>query len=229
MTSPRSLRWGIIFIAAGILWLLVSNDTISHSVFYYLLALWPVLLIAIGIELIFRRTRLHALAYVSPLIIALAIFFAGREAYFVEQGDHDGRGSVFVQEVGDVETLQAVIELGDYNLFVRARADNKLRGYMSGQRSRPSIDYRQSNSSGLFEVKDNHRWLDWDWDVLPNVHLAGRRWRDPELRVDLPQDKLVSLQLHGDDSEVDLNLADLSLKELIARVNEVSLSLEIGS
>jgi hypothetical protein len=45
-------------------------------VFPRLFALWPVLLIAIGVEIIFRRTKLYFLAFLSPIIIAAAFIAA---------------------------------------------------------------------------------------------------------------------------------------------------------
>ena len=76
MTSPRSLRWGLTFIAAGLFWLLIRLDVISAEVFLYALTLWPLWLIAIGIEMIFKRGNLRALGYISPALM-VGVFVLG--------------------------------------------------------------------------------------------------------------------------------------------------------
>jgi hypothetical protein len=79
-----SIRWGIIWIGIGLLFLAINLELLDTLVFPRLFALWPVLPIAIGIEMIFRRTKLYFLTFLSPLLIAGAFLFA---AY--AQGDWD--------------------------------------------------------------------------------------------------------------------------------------------
>lgn len=71
-----SIRWGVIFIGIGLFFLAINLELLDSLVFPRLFALWPVLLIAIGLELIFRRTRLYFLAFLSPIIIAGAFIAA---------------------------------------------------------------------------------------------------------------------------------------------------------
>ncbi|MFQ5608187.1 MAG: LiaI-LiaF-like domain-containing protein, partial [Candidatus Zixiibacteriota bacterium] len=230
MTSPRSLRWGVILISAGVLWLLVSADIISPHVVEYLFYLWPVLLIAIGIELVFRGSKLKALAYLSPLMLAIVAFLAGQEAYYVEQNyDHRSGGS-FVREIPAGETLQTHLELGDYDLYVRARSDNKVRGRMTGAYPSPKVEYSSGDGVTTVDVRDNPALFGWrwGWNEFHSV-LNASNSRYPELRVDLPQNTPVKMTLDGEESNADLNLADVSLAELIANVDEVTLSLEIGN
>ncbi|HBY99857.1 MAG TPA: hypothetical protein DEO84_00925 [candidate division Zixibacteria bacterium] len=71
-----SIRWGVIFIGIGLLFLAINLELLDTLVFPRLFSLWPVLLIAIGVEIIFRRTRFYFLAFLSPLIIAAAFIAA---------------------------------------------------------------------------------------------------------------------------------------------------------
>ena len=71
-----SIRWGVIWIGIGLLFLAINLELLDSLVFPRLFSLWPVLLIAIGVELIFRRTRLYFLAFLSPLLIAGAFMIA---------------------------------------------------------------------------------------------------------------------------------------------------------
>lgn len=71
-----SIRWGVIWIGVGLFFLGINLQLLDTLVFPRLFSLWPILLIAIGVELIFRRTRFYFLAFISPLIIAAAFIFA---------------------------------------------------------------------------------------------------------------------------------------------------------
>jgi hypothetical protein len=71
-----SVRWGIIFIGIGLLFLAINLELLDTLVFPRLFSLWPILLIAIGLEIMFRRTRLYFLALLSPILIAGAFIAA---------------------------------------------------------------------------------------------------------------------------------------------------------
>ncbi len=71
-----SIRWGVIWIGVGFIFLAINFEVMDSLVFPRLFSLWPVLLIAIGVELIFRKTKLYFLALLSPLLIAAAFILA---------------------------------------------------------------------------------------------------------------------------------------------------------
>jgi len=71
-----SIRWGVIWVGIGLFFLAINFEVMDSLVFPRLISLWPILLIAIGVELIFRKTRLYFLALISPLLIAAAFILA---------------------------------------------------------------------------------------------------------------------------------------------------------
>ena len=71
-----SIRWGVIWIGVGFLFLAINFGVLDKLVFPALFSLWPILLIAIGVELIFRKTKFYFLALLSPLLIAAAFIIA---------------------------------------------------------------------------------------------------------------------------------------------------------
>jgi hypothetical protein len=232
MTSPRSLRWGIVFIGFGLFWLLYNNSTISGHGFWYLLTLWPLFLIAIGIEMIFKRTQLKALAYISPALLAVAFLFAGMEAHQDElhgTGRHSDR---FSKKVSDgTQLLRAKVELGEYDLYVRASSNSKLRGGMTGSHSAPAIDFVESGTDATLDVKDRSSLFSWDWHSFPGVFHVGSLGsnRYPEFKLEAPTELPLSLEIEGEESHVELNLKNLSLEDVIANVNDISMSVTIGS
>lgn len=74
---PGRLRTGVLFIGLGIALLLYNMDRLDGWYFLDLLHLWPVLLVAIGIEIISRNSSTPWLGYLSPLLVAGAFVYAG--------------------------------------------------------------------------------------------------------------------------------------------------------
>ena len=60
------IRNGAILISAGVVLLFNTMDYLSWSVWFRIFSLWPVILVAIGIELLFKRTLLSFLTLISP-------------------------------------------------------------------------------------------------------------------------------------------------------------------
>lgn len=69
----RSYLRGIIIILLGVILLANNFQILPWSVWYELLRLWPAILIAIGVDLIFRKSSLSFLQILSPLVIIAAI------------------------------------------------------------------------------------------------------------------------------------------------------------
>ncbi|MBI3872733.1 MAG: hypothetical protein HY304_06630 [candidate division Zixibacteria bacterium] len=81
------VRTGVILIAVGVLLLLNSTGVVDFGSWRYIWKLWPVILIAIGVEKIFSATgSLKPLAWLSPIIIV------GVVTYAVVAGGRDSGG-----------------------------------------------------------------------------------------------------------------------------------------
>mgnify|MGYP000558604134 CR=1 FL=1 len=70
-----SLRWGILLLCIGLTFLANNLGYLDFNVWGSIITLWPVLIIAVGIEIIFRRTKLWFLSLASPLLIAAAFVY----------------------------------------------------------------------------------------------------------------------------------------------------------
>ncbi len=232
MTSARSVRWGMFFIAMGVFWLLVENNVIAPRVFLYALSLWPLLLVAIGIEMIFKRTKLKALSYLSPALLGLALTAVAVEAYHYERGDNPMYNSSFSRNLDTgVETLRASVELGDYDLLVRARSGEKVRAKMVGAHSMPKIVFTQDETGAELIVTDDNGWFSWGgrgWPLMMTSNGFNSN-REPEYRLDVPENTALDLKLTGSDSYAELDLTHALLGELLADLDEVELKLKIGA
>ncbi|MFQ5608003.1 MAG: hypothetical protein ACE5GA_08655, partial [Candidatus Zixiibacteriota bacterium] len=210
----------------------VRSDVISSQVFLLALMLWPLWLIVIGIEMIFKRTRLSALAYVSPVLMAAVFLLAGLEARDVERGSHgEGRFSYrYSQRIeSEVDALKASIEIGDYDLLVRSRNDKRIRGRMTGWQRTPKMEYNVEGTQATLKSKPSSSIFSWSGRPIRGlIHINGHGLGEPEYRVDVPDEMPLELELNGDDCNAELNLAESSLKSLTAKLDDVSISLVVG-
>ncbi len=120
-----SIRWGIIWIGIGLLFLAINFGVLDSLVFPALFSLWPVILIAIGVELIFRKTRLYFLALLSPFLIAAAFIFAAvyaggyswsfsefwKEWSWNYEGEKHFTEEIYIES--DVDTIRLKMDVGD--------------------------------------------------------------------------------------------------------------------
>ena len=93
--SVGKFRTGVILIALGVVLLLHTTDVIDSGFWRMLLKLWPVLLIAIGLEKIFMATsNLKPLAFISPVLIVAVVIWAAvageRGGYWIIDEDFVG-------------------------------------------------------------------------------------------------------------------------------------------
>ena len=67
--SPSRVRWGLTLILIGGLCLAINMGNLSWWIFLDFLYLWPVALIAIGLEMIVKKTRFQNFAYLSSVLL----------------------------------------------------------------------------------------------------------------------------------------------------------------
>ena len=198
---------GAIFIlAVGVVFLLSNLGLLALDVWRVVLRLWPLLLVAIGLDiLVGRRSRIGGLI---GMVILLGVFFAA--LWFMGAGLPTGRGLAseqIDQPLEGAEQARVDLELGVGNLRLEAlqEADSLVSGSL---RMRDMDDVRQDysvqNGAAIYSLEEVGG---------PNVTIPGRDndviW-DLGLAQSLPLDLDVSLGV----GEMELDLAELQLNSL---------------
>ena len=222
--TPARFRWGIILIQIGLLILLRNFGALSDSFWEDLLIWSPVLLIAIGIEKIFTKSRLQLISYATSVLIlfgGLAIAFSS------SWSDLDGG---FFSEVTyqreydpDVKKLKARLKLKETNLTIRDSGDDLLFGRFDKFTRKPRIDYdlegdeatisltgqRHSYLGGVVKINidESQDWyLRFSRDVPLDMECTGD---GSDIHLNLSTTPLARLDLQADDARVYLKLGDL--------------------
>jgi hypothetical protein len=221
--TPSRFRWGLLLISFGVLLILSNADVIGGDFWWELLVWWPILLIAIGIEKIFLKTRLEFISYLAPfLIVATMVYVA------IETGPDYDRDGIFSryrwsEEIDPsvhsikarVDHDRADIRVGHTGTYLAtARIDRFIR--------KPDIDF--SKSDGVAEI-----------NISPRIGCGGnivifgkhRRWND--WLVSFSDETALDLSCYGDRSDVDLNLQSIPLEKLLVENDDGEIYLKVGT
>jgi len=200
--------WPILLVTAGVLLLLNNLGMVSWSVWFMLLRLWPVLLIAIGLDLMIgRRTLLGAVAafvVVGGLVGGAAWFAAsGRSLAPVGQ-----RIEEIAYPLGAFESADVLLAPGVGSMRVRALSDsaNFVEGTLQLRPGETLVDEfaaRGVNANLELRSRGQRRGLGhwgpqdgWAWDVA--LHDAV----------------MLDLEIEMGVGQLDLELTHLRIREL---------------
>ncbi len=202
------VRTGLLLIGTGLILLGNTLGYLNWFVWKDLLRLWPVLLIAIGAEMIFKRSKLPALAYISPILIAGCFIYAvyGGGA-FADNGDSAEKNqSLFVvsnEQVKDLKSLDIEIDckLGDFQ-FVSTDAE-AFKGEFEYYGQEPKFEFSTEDDIGRIKLKYRD-----DKIKFKGLHRDGC---DSYLYI--TDNKPISLNIDAGVVDLDLDLRDIEITE----------------
>lgn len=227
-----SIRWGIIWIGIGLFFLAINFEVMDRLVFPALFSLWPVLLIAIGVELIFRKTKFYFLALLSPLLIATAFIFAavyaGGYSWSINEFWKDWSwtyegGKQFSQEIpleSDIDTLFLSIDLGDSEFGISRTADTIFSVQANYIKKSPILTVRTEGSSADIEYRSRD-------NESASIFSLGKHISRSDFEVFAGVKLALEISTNNDRPEFDfsdLNLANTTLsldsKETVIRCTQ---------
>ncbi|HWR82428.1 MAG TPA: hypothetical protein VN285_03935, partial [Candidatus Deferrimicrobium sp.] len=210
-------------ILIGVL-LLLRNAEVFNDNFWADLLLWfPVVLIAVGIEKIFAKSRAKIVSYLTSVLLfvgGLYIAFAG------SRGDTTGSffsKSTFSQNYDpSVSAVHAVVDLDDADLTIRDSGDELVYGQFDRFTRKPRIDYEVSGSEARVKLTSRPQSLlggavridtdeaqDWYLRFARNVPLEIEcSGHESDLHLNFSTTPLRRLKLDADDAEIYLKLGD---------------------
>lgn len=227
-----SIRWGIIWIGIGLFFLAINLELLDSLVFPRLFSLWPILLVAIGVELIFRRTRLYFLALLSPLLIAGAFMVAatakGDWGWSSDEFWHRWVWKANERKVDNIEiandsTVTALaidLECGPSNITIRPVSDHLFKATTEYYKRSPWIEHRIDG--GIEKISYSNR--EKTHLSLLGLNIAASR-SDFEISDNLP----VEAAIEATDDQPMLDFSRFQLKSLDLDIRSNKTTLYIGS
>jgi hypothetical protein len=205
--------WPIVLIGAGIVFLLNNLGVLSWDVWGALLRLWPVLLIAVGLDLLVgRRFPLGSalLAVVLVVVLALAVQGALPLAVTATASANVDRTETIAQTIDGAERATVDIAFGAGELNVAALPSDSaqlIEGTADLSRGESlRQNYRKNGEVGYFTLESAG-----SWSTGPDFVFAeqAKSW-DLNLNRDLPLD----LEVDTGAGKSTLDLVNLTLRRL---------------
>jgi len=223
--TPARFRWGLLFILVGTLMLLAEADVLNLNFVIELVYLFPFLLIAIGIEKIFAKTRLKVLSYLSSvLLVAGALWVAfDNSGYSSDQSFFESGSISWEIEDEPVDLIDADLRLGDANLTVRSASDDLFRARFDEWSLKPRSDMEIID--GIAEITLSARSLKRHFgDGIVGIDTG----HDDDWRVSFAKDTPLSLKCRGSHGDVHLNLAANPVRDLHLDMNDADIYVKFG-
>lgn len=217
------IRNGVILISVGIVFLLNNLGSLPWAVWMRILSLWPVILIAIGIEKIFAKTRLSFLTVLSPLLFLSAIL---GPAYFnrLEWGKTYHATETY-QYSKDQDTsltkVTAIVQFKSGDLQISSDPEKLISSNLDYWKRKPSAtyDYSDSDSSATIEIKDMDRGSKgWIW-----TGWGGKDWG-----IKLTDRVPIDLKIYAKATEGELDLSGLRVEDLNLDIKAANLEIRFG-
>lgn len=221
-THPRerSLFWPIVLIGAGVIWLLANFNLIQGLSWVSLARLWPLALIAAGLDLLFGRSRPVVGALIGLLTVGLAVglLVAGPRLGLAPAAP-ELKTERFTEPLGDASSAEVRLDLAEFPTAIRALTGTtdlidaelthagQVRFNARGGAERVvSLDYT-SLPSFIFFPDFSSQQAQWRIGLSPRVPLrltvdAG----SGSTEMDLSGLNLVELDLDVGSGSVDLSL-----------------------
>ncbi len=217
------IRNGVILISVGLVLLLNNLDYVDWSVWFSILSLWPVLLIAIGIEKLFAKTALSFLALLSPILFLIAIL--GPAYFYSSQGEKEFFRNTYNWEKeleSPYKKGYASLDFKAGRLEIDSNTDKLISAKLDYWRRKPLSIYNYSEQDSL--VRLNLKDVDRFWKT--GFRSSFNKSRDWNISL---SDKIPwELEIENAAMSGDLDFSQLVLENLTIELDASSLKIKLG-
>ncbi|MFW6306774.1 MAG: LiaF transmembrane domain-containing protein [Bacillota bacterium] len=227
--KKSQVKWGIILIGLGILFLLNTMGIINNFNWSLLLQFWPVIIILIGLNIVLKNTPLWWLTSVIFVCAVLALFLISPETYdndfnfippyMVNRDKGTYRTDVKIEE--GIERLNLYINFtaGRLRLNSVHNNENLYEANIRYINDKPDINYdfnEVNNTASLVidQPEGSDSWL----------NIGG----DNNWRIYLTPDIPVSININAGAGDFNLNLEDLMIEELSFNSGAGDMEIDLG-
>lgn len=223
--SPAKFRWGILFILVGVLLLLNNIGELDWWVWTDILSLWPLILIAIGLEKIFTNSKVEFISYLPILALSAAVLWVAFDGFDDDDSNLTRRGGSYrytIDMESDIERIQAKFDLDNIDVSLNNTTSRLFRVRSEAWRMVPKVDFEERSGMAELEVTTQRR-------RLPSWIRIDKWGRDDDWDLYLNDQVPISLECFGDESDMTLDCRDLYLEDLIVESEQGDIRIKLGS
>jgi len=223
------MRNGAILIAAGIVLLLNTTGHLFWSVWLRIFSLWPIALIAIGIELLFKKTRLSFLTILSPLLFLAAIlgpaFFYESDLGIIYRASHTYNWSEDLDSA--LTEANVTIRMNAGNLVITSSTDELISAELDYFTRKPLVIYEHTSLNRSATVKITDRERKWFGRSLSKGWFKSG-WEEKNWEIELTDRIPIDLRIYLKASQADLDFSELKIRDFDLEAKASDVDIKIG-
>lgn len=229
--SPRMLRNGLLLIYIGVIFLLINLDYVNWDFWRPILRLWPLLLIAIGLEKILLAAKLRPVAYLAPVgLMAVLTWVAWVNYPRYARGGEERVARMVVEPTPEYRRVRLNLDVSRPDIVLEAASNHVLNAECDYLFHAPELSTETSDSMLTLTLKEHDRFFaqagpfffprnEWDvalTDALPLELTLTCNHADHEF--DFRQFRLTAFTYRGRKGDLKLCVGD--------RVPQVTITLD---
>lgn len=220
--NAGKVNFGILLIIFGTAALMINTDAADWWLVLDLLEMWPLLLIAIGLQMVLRRTPVPQLAYASSLLLVVAgvwLLVSGHESHDTTRL---GRArTIELSKLDDnTKRLEINVDVDDCDMSASGSSVNLMSCRFNDYFNRPKMDIVQDGDVARLNLKAGK----FSRVRIFDKELSGRDWN---LKV---YDKLpAKIKFECRNSDLKLRFDDLGIEEFISETPRSDVAVKFGS
>lgn len=136
--------WGFLLVFIGVFWILENLGLISFSLWFSIFKLWPLILIVIGINIIFKNK-----SFVKPLswllfFVSIIIYGILQQNNYIVYEDLDNPNFILEMKP-ETELANLNLEINSGSLDINSENKSLIKGYISNLKVKNKVDYKNDN------------------------------------------------------------------------------------
>lgn len=212
---------GLTTVAWGVFFLTLTTGIVSWSVWFVLLSLWPVILIAIGLDLLAKALHTGWFKLLGSAVVIAALVYAS----LVSLGDaprlstmrvSDAETYSMQERVDDVEEADLIFDSGLSDVRVKA-SDSLVEAKGRSSWGEPTVEVERTGDQASVKVRSGE-----------GNHVAWIGEFASELDLGLSRTVLWDAVVSTGVSSLDADLTDVRVKSLVLKPGVAECSVDLG-
>lgn len=151
----RGLGFGVFLLTLGLLWILINTGVVTWSIIDALFVLWPLIIVIIGINIIFRR---NGLIRTGAWIIFLAVLIT--YSYFYVDKSPSGGGSVYgdnvvIEREAGINEAELRLSMGGTKIALDSGTDKLLEASLPDSGTKHTSETRGDSGKAYIAFEKN--------------------------------------------------------------------------
>lgn len=226
----KNLGFGVFLLSIGILWLLFNFDILDWSVLSSVFTLWPLLLVMVGVNIIFRNNQIiKAVTWIMFLAVVILFGYFNQGSggwrqysdewrqYAEKSVEETGNGNISVEKEEGIKNGKVKLDLGGVRLKVGSESTKLLDALVTNTETKHSIQYSNGGETADIRFYRNKTGV-----------FSGEKFNE-DFRLNLNRDVVWDLDVKIGAANGTLDLSDLKVKDLDIDTGAVNLELVFGA